>query len=253
MREKLPLSVSLISFNEEDNIAKALNSIKNIASEIIVVDSHSTDKTKEIAESYGARFLEEDWKGHIAQKNSALEKCTQEWVLSLDCDEVVSTELEKSIIEKVRKPEADGYFINRKTFYLGGFLKHAWQPDWKLRIVRRSANPKWSGYNPHDNLKIRGSMKNLKGDLYHYSYKNLEDHLYRTVKYAKLSAQSYYNEGKKFKWYKPLLNPVSAFAKVFFIQRGFLDGYRGLIIASSSFICTFLKYIFLWEIERNSG
>ena len=96
-------------------------------------------------------------------------------------------------------------------------------------------------------------MKNLNGDLYHYSYKNLEDHFYRTVKYAKLSAQSYYDEGRKFKWHKPLLNPVSAFAKVFFIQRGFLDGYRGLIIAASSFTYTFLKYVFLWEIERNDG
>lgn len=253
MKEKLPLSVSLISFNEEGNIAKTLSSVKDIASEIIVVDSHSTDKTREIAKSYGARVFEEDWKGHIAQKNSALEKCTQEWVLSLDCDEVVSKELEKSIICSVRNPEADGYFINRKTYYMGRFLKHVWQPDRKLRVVRKSAKPKWEGYNPHDILKIRGSLKNLNGDLYHYSYKNLEDHFYRTVKYAKLSAQSYYDEGRKFKWHKPLLNPVSAFAKVFFIQRGFLDGYRGFIIAASSFTYTFLKYVFLWEIERNDG
>ena len=252
MKEKLPLSVSLVSLNEEDNIARTLSSVKDIASEIVLVDAHSTDKTREIAKDYGAKVFEEDWKGHIAQKNSALEKCTKEWVLSLDCDEVVSMELEKSIIEKVRKPEADGYFINRKTCYMGRFLKHAWQPDWKLRIVKRSANPKWNGYNPHDILNINGPIKNLRGDLYHYSYKNLEDHFYRTVKYAKLSAQSYFKKERKFRWHKVLLNPISAFAKVYFMQRGFLDGYRGLIVAVSSFTYTFLKYIFLWEIERNN-
>ncbi len=253
MNEKLPLSVSLISYNEESNVARTFNSIKDIASEIIVVDSHSTDKTREIAESYGAKVYDEDWKGHMAQKNFALETCTEEWVLSLDCDEVVSGNLEKSIIENVRNPEAEGYFINRKTYYRGRFLKHAWQPEWKLIIVKRAANPKWIGLNPHDILKINGPKKNLRGDLYHYSYKNLEDHVYRIVKYAKLSAQSYFKIEKKFSWHKVLLNPISAFAKVFFIQRGFLYGYRGLIIAASSFTYTFLKYIFLWEIERNNG
>tara|TARA_B100000959_G_scaffold286539_1_gene365675 strand:- start:1185 stop:1961 length:777 start_codon:yes stop_codon:yes gene_type:complete len=252
IQEKLPLSVLLVSFNEEDNIARTLSSIKDIASEIIVVDSNSTDKTRDIAKSYGARVFEEDWKGHIAQKNSALEKCTQEWLLSLDCDEVVSVELKKSIIEKVRKPEADGYFINRKTYYMGRFLNHAWQPDWKLRVAKKAAKPEWDGYNPHDILKINGPIKNLRGDLYHYSYKNLEDHFCRTVKYAKFSAQSYFKKEKKFRWHKLLLNPISAFAKVYFIQRGFLDGYRGFIIAASSFTYTFLKYIFLWEIEKNN-
>ena len=252
MQKRLPLSVSLISFNEEDNIARTLSSIKDIAAEIIIVDSHSTDETREIAKSYGARVFDEDWKGYIAQKNSAIEKCTEEWILSLDCDEVVSRELEESIIENIRNSEADGYFINRKTYYMGRFLKHAWQPDWKLRIVKRSANPKWNGYHLHEFLKISGSIKNLRGDLSHYSYKNLEDHFCRTVKYAKLSAKSYYEKGKKFKWYKSLLNPIIAFAKVFFIQRGFLDGYRGFIIAVSSLTYTFLKYVFLWEIERNN-
>ena len=253
MREKLRLSVSLISYNEESDIGRTLSSIEDLASEIIVVDSHSTDKTREIAESYGARVFEEDWKGHIAQKNSALGKCTQEWILFLDCDEVVSDELKKKIIEKVKSPEAEGYMINRKTYYMGRFLKHVWQPDWKLRIVKKSSKPTWEGYDPHDILNINGSIKKLDGDLYHYSYRDIEDHFYKTVKYAKIFAQSQCERGQKFKWYKPLLNPVSAFVKVFFVQRGFLDGYRGLIIAASSFTYTFLKYTFLWELERHNG
>lgn len=249
MQIKLPLSVSFISYNEEANIGKTIESIKDIASEIILVDSHSTDDTREIARSYGAKVFEEDWKGHIEQKNSALEKCKQEWIFSLDCDEVVSEELKRSIVLMMSNPDADGYYVNRKTYYMGKFLEHVWNPDWKLRIVKKRSNPKWNGYNPHDTLNINGSIKKLNGDLYHYSYRDLEDHFKRTVDYARVAAQSYYKNGKKFRWHKPFLNSISAFLKVFIIQRGFLDGYQGLIIAVSSFFYVFLKYIFLWEIE----
>ena len=127
--ERLPLSVSLISLNEEDNIGRTLESIKDIASEIVVVDSHSTDKTREMAKGYSARVFEEDWKGYVDQKNSALDKCTREYILSLDCDEIVSSDLKESIIRAVRDREADGYYINRKTCYLGRFLEHTWQPE----------------------------------------------------------------------------------------------------------------------------
>lgn len=253
MHKKLPISISLISFNEEDNIARTLESIKDFASEIIVLDSHSTDRTREIAKSHNAKVYEEDWKGYVEQKNSALEKCTQKWILALDCDEVVSKELKDSIINAITCPDAEGFYLNRKTYYSDKLLKHVWQPNWKLRIVMKSSNPRWHGYDPHDVLKINGTSKKLKGDLYHYTYKNVEDHFKRTIKYAKLAAQSYYKNGKKFKWYKPLLNPLVGFVKIFILQRGFLDGYHGFIVAASSFIYTFLKYIFLWEIELRKG
>lgn len=249
MHKHLPVSISIISFNEEENIGRTLESIKDIASEIIVIDSHSTDRTKDIAKSHNAKVYEEDWKGYVEQKNSALEKCTQEWILSLDCDEVVSKELKKSIINAITQPGADGYCLNRKTYYSQKLLKHVWQPNWKLRLVRRSANPQWSGYDPHDILKIDGTSLKLKGDLFHYTYKDVEDHFKKTIKYSKLAAHSYNKDGKKFKWYKLVLNPVSGFVKIFILQKGFLDGYHGLIVAASSFIYTFLKYVFLWEIE----
>lgn len=249
MKEKLPLSVSIISFNEEGNIERLLKSVVEFATEIVVVDSHSTDRTREIAESYGARVFEEDWKGHIDQKNSALEKCTQEWILSLDCDEEVSPELEASVHRAISEGRYDGYKINRRTHYLGQFLKHAWYPDRKLRLVKRSSKPHWAGYNPHDVLFVEGEVGSVSGDMYHYSYKGVEHHFVSTVGYARLSAQSYAEKGKQFRLHKLLLNPPFAFFKRYIIQKGFLDGQRGLVVAFSTFLNVFLKYLFLWEIN----
>jgi len=251
MLSKLPLSVAIISFNEEENIGRTLDAIKPIATEIVVVDSHSTDKTVEIAQSYGAKVFTEDWKGHVAQKNSALAKCTGEWVLSLDCDEVVDEELLASIIKSVSKPKADGYIINRRTFYMGKFLKYSWQPDGKLRLVKRSSQPEWGGYDPHDVLTIKGSVEKIvSGDLLHYSYKNIYDHYQRLVKYAKVAAESYNKNGKKFSYFALITKPLFAFIKKYFLKLGFMDGFAGLAVAVSSFIYVYLKYLFLREIQR---
>ncbi|MFN3739684.1 MAG: glycosyltransferase family 2 protein [Thermodesulfovibrionales bacterium] len=246
-----PLSIAIISFNEEKDIKKTLESIRDIASEIIVVDSHSTDRTREIAQDFGAVVFEEDWKGYVGQKNSALQKCTQEWILSLDCDEIVTPELKSSIMDAISNPIADGYLINRKTVYLGRPLNYAWQPDLKLRLVRKSAMPRWRGYDIHESLEIDGKIKKIQGDLLHYSYKDLHDHLTKLVRYAMLSAQSYQKIGRRFSFLKLILHPIGAFLKQFIIKRAFLDGFRGLIVAFSSFCYVFFKYLFLWEMERD--
>lgn len=248
--ERLPLSVTLISFNEEENIGRTLESIKDIASEIIVVDSHSIDQTRDIAKSYGAKVFEEDWKGHVKQKNSALEKCSSEYILSLDCDEVVSTDLRDSIIESVKNEKADGFYINRKTYYIGKFLEHTWQPEWRLRLIKKSSNPRWDGYDPHDSLYIEGKTKKIKGDLYHYSYKNVEDHYNRALTYSKLASQAYRHMGKSSSMYHLIFNPLVAFIKTYCIKMGFLDGIRGLSIAVSVAFSTFLKYLYLWETDN---
>lgn len=247
---ELPLSVSIISFNESANIGRMLDSVKAINAEIIVVDSHSTDNTLEIAEASGAKVYVEDWKGHIRQKNSALEKCTQPWILSLDCDEVVSPELREAIIKAIKEGSHPGYHINRRTFYLGKLLRYAWQPDWNLRLVRKDAGPRWLGYDPHDRLKVDGRCGRLQGDLIHYSYTDLKDHMQRLVAYAELTANSYHQNGKRFHWYNLLINPLVAFFKKYALKRGFLDGSQGFFAAMSSIIYVFLKYLFLWEIER---
>ena len=213
MDEKLPLSVSLISYNEENNIARTLESVKNIAAEIIVVDSHSTDKTREMAATFGAKVYEEDWKGFIEQKKSSLKKCTQEWVLCLDCDEVVSQQLRYSIIDAIMSDNNSGCFINRRTFYLGKLLKYSWQPDYNLRLVKKSDDPEWGGYEPHASLKNKGGTAKLNGDLIHYTYNSFDDHMRKLVNYAKTVSESYYRKGKKFRIYNLTFNPVLSFIK----------------------------------------
>jgi len=247
----LPLSVCLISYNEADNIGRTLESVLDLAAEIVVVDSHSTDRTTDIAESFGAKIFVEDWKGHIRQKNSALKKCSQPWILSIDCDEVVSPELNRSIRTNIGTGNICGYLINRKTIYLGKRLDYAWQPDWNLRLVHRDLHPNWTGYDPHDILKSKGPRKRLKGHLIHYSYRDLKDHMQRMVGYARTVAMSYHKDGRKFHGYNLILNPVFSFIKKYFFKRAFLDGFQGFLVCASSFIYVFLKYSFLWEIENS--
>lgn len=246
---KLPLSVSIISFNEEENIERTLAAISDIATEIIIVDSFSKDRTVEIAKGFNAKVFLEEWKGHISQKNSALEKCTQKWILALDSDEVVTPELKDSIVEAIKKDEKIGYYLDRRTYYLGKLLNYSWRPDWKLRLVRRDCNPRWVGLDPHDELVANCPTTKLKGMLLHYSYKGLKHHFEKTIYYANLSAQTYHQLGRKFRLHLLLFNPIFAFAKVYIINLGFADGIRGLLAGISAFVSTFLKYAFLWEIE----
>ncbi|MDR2152564.1 MAG: glycosyltransferase family 2 protein [Helicobacteraceae bacterium] len=249
MNETL-LSVAVITFNEEGNLARTLEAIKTIANEIIVVDSHSSDRTREIAQDFGAKVFEEDWKGHIAQKNSALEKCVGKWILSIDADEVASAELIKSIAQAIASDNADGFMISRKSVYLGKTLNYMWRPDLHLRLVKRDAKPRWSGYNPHDSLKIEGKIVKLKGDLIHYSYKDLSDHWNRLIVYARLAAESYAQKGKRFSLLKLLFNPMWGVTKSYIFRLGFLDGIQGLFAAFSKGVYIFLKYAFVWEIEQ---
>lgn len=250
MKEKPPLSVALISYNEEENIARALGSVGEIAGEMVVVDSNSTDRTVDIAMDCGARVFNEDWKGFRDQKNSALAKCTSEWILCIDCDEVVSNELRDSISNAMRDKGQSGYYLRRKTYYAGRLLRFSWQPDKKLRLVRRSANPCWKGDLVHEYLSVDGGTGNLAGPLYHYSYRDISAHFQRTVKYARLSAESYVMQGKRFHIHNLLLNPVLKMIRRYFLQLGFLDGVAGLTAAFSTMVFTFLKYVFIWEIER---
>jgi len=155
------LSVVIITYNEEKNIARCINSVNQIADEVIVVDSHSIDKTKEIAKDLGAKVIEHAFEGHIQQKNFALQQANYSWVLSLDADEALSEKLKNKIQEIKNNPTADGYTMNRLTYYCGRWIKHTgWYPDKKLRLVRKDL-AQWSGINPHDRLELINS-KNIK-------------------------------------------------------------------------------------------
>ena len=249
----MKLSVALISFNEEENIGRTLSAIKDIADEIIIVDSFSTDDTVKITKEYGATVYIEEWKGHIAQKNSALEKCKGDWILSLDSDEVVDETLKNAIVEALREPGTkNGFTLNRKTFYMGRLLNRAWQPDKKLRLVKREALPRWAGYNPHDVLMVEGDKGALNGHLIHYSYKDFRDHMQKTLTYARLAADSYWQKGKRASFISLFFKPVFTFFKRMLLQGAFLDGIPGLMAAYSSAYYVYMKYAFLWE-RANTG
>lgn len=247
------LSISIITFNEEANIGRTIESVARLADEIIVVDSHSSDRTREIAIAMGAKVFDEDWKGHIAQKNSALAKCSCDWVLSIDADEVVSPELLEEIRNALPDGNIDGYYINRKTHYLGRLLEHAWQPDWNLRLVRLGCAPKWDGLDPHDRLEISSKRtKKMRGHIVHYSYTGIAHHFVKTIDYARISAKSYMAKGRKATFANLTINPIYAFLRLYFADGGWRDGTWGLIAAFSSMTGTFLKYAFLWDLQRNS-
>ena len=244
---KLPISVVLITYNEQENIKRTLEAIKDFASEIIIVDSHSTDNTRQIAKSQGAIVYEEDWKGYREQKNSALRKATNEWILSIDADEVITNELKEEIANVIANPQADGYFINRRTVFLGKKLKYALYPDRQLRLVKQKANPIWTGGSVHELLKIDGKTAQLKGYVLHYSYRDLNDYILRLNKYARLWAEDALRKNKKPNINRLIISPLTAFIKNYFLKLGLLDGMRGFIVSCATSYYSLLKGFYLWE------
>ena len=248
------LSVVIITFNEERNIAQCLESVKGIADEIVIVDSFSTDKTKEIALSYGVQFIEHAFEGHIQQKNWAAAQSTFPHVLSLDADEVLSEELTQSIIEVKNCWDADGYSFNRLTNYCGSWIRHgSWYPDVKLRLWDRRKG-KWGGMNPHDCYEMENGSKirHLKGDLFHYSYYTISDHTKQVEKFTEITAKVLFDKGKKASLSKLVFGSTIKFFRDYFLKAGFLDGYAGYQIAKISAYATFLKYARLRDLHRNA-
>ena len=246
----LPLSVAIITLNEEANLPRCLASVRDLAAEIVIIDSGSTDQTGAIARQAGAVFEFNPWPGHIAQKNFALRRCTQPWVLSVDADEALSPELAKAIRQlfATGSPSAAGYFVNRRSWYLGRWIWHAWYPEWRLRLVRKD-QAEWRGLDPHDKLEVVGTTRRLTGDLFHYSFRDLRDHLQSSIRHAQTMAQSYARAGRRFHWYDLVLRPWFEFFKRLVLKQAWRDGWRGWIIAFGSMLHTFAKYTFLLEQE----
>lgn len=244
------ISVPIICSNNEDTIGDVLESIKEIAFEIVVIiDTNSNDKTYEIVRQYTDKVTIEPWRGFLDQKNEVLKRCTGDWILSLDSDEVVSPELKNEIIKAVVTPIYKGYLLNRRTVYAGKIMAHVWQPDYCLRLVSRNAGAMWVGESIHETLKANGKTTKLKNYLFHYSYKDVNDHFLRTLKYASGVALNRYKSGKRFNLLKAIVAPPLTFIKQYFLKGGFLDGFRGLIAALSAGFYSFMKQAYLWELE----
>jgi glycosyltransferase involved in cell wall biosynthesis len=239
------LSVVIITYNEEKNIARCINSVKEIADEIVVLDSFSKDKTKEICLNLGVQFFEHAFDGHIQQKNRAISYASNKHILSLDADEALDETLVKSILSVKNNFEFDGYYMNRLTNYCGNWVKHCnWYPDKKLRLWD-SSKGHWTGINPHDKYELFEGDKNashLKGDILHYSINSIEDHYKQVEFFTTIASKAYFAKGKKAPFYKLIVNPIAKFIDHYLLHLGFLDGKTGYLVSRISAYATYLKY-----------
>ena len=237
------ISACIISFNEEDKIEDCLLSLQGVADEIIVVDSLSKDATLDIAKRYTDRIFEQTFLGHVEQKNLAVSKARYDWILSLDCDERLSDELKQSILAiKDQLDNNDAYKMPRKTFYIYRWLNHCWYPDKKVRLFNKH-KAKWGGVNPHDRVEVSSDrVQELKGDILHYSFDSISDHLQTIDKFTDIGAQEIIKRGKKVSILSPFLHAKWTFFRMYILRRGFLDGFAGLVASLLSFLHAFVKY-----------
>ncbi len=246
------ISAIVITLNEERNIGRCLESLQGVADEIVVVDSYSTDRTEEICQSYGVRFIRHKFHGHIEQKNWAILQARHPYVLSLDADESLSAELKSSILQVKEDWTHDAYHFNRLTSYCGKWIRHtSWYPSRKLRLWD-SRKGSWGGLNPHDKfILVKGATrKYLKGDLMHHSYYSVDEHLAQINSFSSILAQSYYEQGRKAHILAILLSPVWRFIKDYLLKLGFLDGFYGYVISANSAHEVFMKYVKLRNIYK---
>jgi glycosyltransferase involved in cell wall biosynthesis len=226
------LSACIITFNEADRIVECLRSV-DFCDEIVVVDAHSGDATRELAAGLGARVIERDWPGYRSQKQFAVEAARHEWVLCLDADERVSAQLRGELIALRAQgfAAAAGWSVPRITDYFGRFLRHGnAYPDRLVRLFDRRRGG-WSGYEIHENTRVSGRIGKLHGHLEHYAYRSLAEHQNRMQRYADLMAQALYDAGRRCGLTPVIVNPQWRFVRGYLLRLGFLDGWRGLVFA----------------------
>lgn len=248
------LSAVVIAFNEEKRIAQCLLSLQPVADEILVVDSGSTDQTVAIAMSLNAKVVHHPFEGHVQQKNFAMQQASFDWVLSLDADEVLSKELQSSILNVKQKGFVEcAYAFNRLNNYCGTWLKHGgWYPDRKIRLWNRLLG-EWGGLNPHDQVILQKGVgvERLAGDILHYTYDSVEAHLQQMDRFARISAQAYFERGKRTHFLEVWLNPVFSFVRDYFLRAGFLDGSAGWTANRIATLYQYWKYKHLLQLQKD--
>jgi len=248
------LSVVIITYNEEQNIGRCIDSVKTVADEVVVLDSFSNDSTVAIARSKGAKVFQHPFTGYVAQKNKALEYASNDYVLSLDADEELNEELMASIgLLKDKKGFAfKAYKMNRCAFYCGKFIKHgAWYPETKVRLFDKRV-VRWGGLDPHDKIVFPETMAvcPIKGDILHYICDTVEEHVKRNDNFSTLAAQSMHRIGKKTNWLKIFASPTWFFLNDYFLRAGFLNGRQGWMIAIHQAKYHYLKYAKLYRLQK---
>lgn len=246
---KLPISVVIITLNEEAHIERCIRSVP-FADDIVVVDSFSADRTVEIAEKCGARVFKEKWKGFGPQKAFATEQAKNPWIISLDADEALSPELAAEIVESFSDldPEA-GYLFPRKSHHLGRWIEHGgWYPDYQLRLYNKTKS-QWNSASLHEKVEVKKILK-MKRDLLHWVFDNLSDQVITNDRYSTLGAKQLAEAHERFSYLKMIFKPFGKFVETYFVKRGFQDGLPGFIISVGAAYSLFLKFAKLWEIER---
>lgn len=246
------LSVAIVCKDNQSTIGRTLESIRGLAAHTVAIDSGSTDATIPMLEAAGATIIRSDWLGHIKTKQKALEACQTDWILSLDSDESPEPELIASIRAALADPRGiDAFALNRRTYYQGRPLRHAWQPEWRVRLVRR-AKATWTGLDPHDVLAPASgtTVQRLAGHLRHDSFHTFSEHMRKQWHHATTMAKSLHASGKRGSRLSLLVSPPGAFIKQLVLKRGFLDGRPGWLAAASTAMAALVKHATLIELDQ---
>lgn len=247
----VPISVTLITLNEEANLPDAIKSVRDWAAEIVVVDSGSTDRTVELAKSLGARVLINPWRGFGEQKNFAQRAAAHDWVLSLDADERVSpalaAEIRNEVARAVSEDRVKGFRFPRKTYYLGRWIRHGgWYPGFLTRLADRRAAD-WTEPKVHEELAVRGEVGELREPLDHYAFPSIREQVLTNLRYASLGAEQLGRRGRRPSVVRLILKPIGKFLETYFLKLGFLDGLPGFIISVNAAHSMFMKHAFQLE------
>lgn len=256
MNAPLPLSVAIVCRDNEATIRRTLESVSGLASEVVALDSGSVDGTIAILEEFGARVERVAWQGFVATKQRALEACRQPWALCLDSDESATPGLREGIERALQAAPADvgGFLINRKVWWAGDFLHHAWQPEWRLRLVRRGC-ARWEGEQVHEQMElIPGSsamrIDRVCGDLRHDAFADLGDYLRKQIRHSQLAAAQKFARGERGSAWALASRPVAAWAKQVVIKGAWRDGWRGWCAASAVGAAALMKHAMLLEMAN---
>jgi glycosyltransferase involved in cell wall biosynthesis len=247
----MEISAVIITYNEEKRLEPALKSLAGIAEEIVVVDRYSDDDTLKIAKKYTDCVFQRKWTNFADQKNYANSKARFPWILSLDADERLSPKLREEIIQlKEQEPGCTGFSMPREVFYLGRWIRHSgWYPDRKIRLFQKE-KAHWEGKYIHEKLVIEGEVKKLHGSIYHFTYRNVSDHLRRINTFSDLGAQKLYAQNKRCRWYHLLFLPFFRFLRAYLLKSGFRDGFAGFTISVLDAYSVFARYAKLREIWK---
>lgn len=250
MTMRSPISVAIITLDEEQNIRACLESVK-WAEEIVVCDSGSQDRTLEIAEGYGARIFQDEWRGFAGHKNLAVERCRRPWVLSLDADERVTDALRQEIEGVLADPTArDGYLVPRRSYFLGRWIRRCgWYPDESVRLFRRDRG-RFAERSVHEAVVVEGRLGRLRAPLEHYTYDSISAFLCRMDRYSTLAAEDLHRTGRSAHLPDLLARPLWTFFRMFVLRGGWQEGWRGLVLSGLYASYAFSKYAKLWEMER---